>query len=164
MFPSVDEWKVTNQAPDIVTDNREEYQNLFGALLPEDGVMGTSWNSWENNWTGRTSTTSSFNEKQRRGTGSERGPATPIVASMGLVRQATVTTTRTRLTGTKDRTGTQEIVTMRDNRQSVGQRTLSTEIIPWMRSRKVYWCAEKMKPNTKLFQFFDLILETLNIL
>jgi hypothetical protein len=155
MFPSVDEWKVTNQAPDIVTDNREEYQNLFGALLPEDGVMGTSWNSWENNWTGRSSTSTSFNEKQRRGTGSERGPATPIVASMGLVRQATVTTTRTRLTGTKDRTGTQEIVTMRDNRQSVGQRTLSTEIIPWMRSRKVYWCAEKMKPNTKLFQFFD---------
>jgi hypothetical protein len=155
MFPSTDEWKVTNQAPDIVTDRREEYENLFGALLPADGVMGTSWNSWENNWTGSSATSTSSQETQRRGTGSERGPATPIVASMGLIRKATVTSTSTTLTGTKNRSGTEDVVSMRDDRQSVGQRTLSTEIIPWMRARKVYWCAEKMKPNTKLFQFFD---------
>ena len=155
MFPSTDEWKVTTQAPDIVTDRREEYENLFGALLPTDGVMGTSWNSWENNWTGSTSRSSTATEMQRRGTGSERGPATPIVASAGLIRKATVTTTRTKITGTKDRTGTQDIVSMRDDRTTVGEKVVSSEIIPWMRSRPVYWCAEKLKPNTKLFQFFD---------
>ena len=53
MFPSTDEWKETKQAPDIVTDRREQYDNIFGALLPEDGVMGTMWNGWEENWTGR---------------------------------------------------------------------------------------------------------------
>ncbi len=154
MFPSTDEWKETKQTPDIVTDRREQYDNIFGALSPEDGVMGTMWNGWEENWTGRDDSSTSSSRRANR-SNATASIFTPIVASAGLVRQETTTITTTTLTGQKTRTGTEQLVSMRDDRESVGTRTVSTEIIPFIRARDVYFSGEKLKPNTKLYQYFD---------
>jgi len=153
LFPSTDEWKVTNQAPDIVTDRREEYENIFGALLPEDGVLGTIWNEWEQNWTGESSDSTSSTRRVNRSN------ATSSVISGGRtsggIRNETTTITTTTLTGQQTRTGTTNIVQLRDNTETVGQRILSTEIIPFMRARDVYFSADRLKPNTRLYQYFD---------
>ena len=71
------------------------------------------------------------------------------------MRKETTTITTTTLTGQKTRTGTEQLVSMRDDRESVGTRTVSTEIIPFIRARDVYFSGEKLKPNTKLYQYFD---------
>ena len=151
LFPSTDDWKETNQAPDIVTDKRDEYE-VFEHLLPADGVMGTEWGEWENNWTGvetgstnvtRNSWHQDLAFKQSRG-----------LTHWGVPRTSTRTTQQTRV-GTKTRTGQQTTVAPLDKTESYGTKTLKTEVIPYIRSRNVYFSAEKMKPNTKLYAYFD---------
>jgi len=151
LFPSTDDWKETNQAPDIVTDKRDEYE-VFEHLLPADGVMGTEWGEWENNWTGvvegRTTVTKN-SWAQNKAFKISRG-----LTNFGVPRTSTRTTQQKRV-GTKTRTGQQTTVAPLDKRESYGTKTLKTEVIPYIRSRNVYFSAEKMKPNTKLYAFFD---------
>jgi hypothetical protein len=151
LFPSTDDWKETNQAPDIVTDKRDEYE-VFKHLLPEDGVMGTEWGEWENNWTGieKGSTSVTRNSwAQDKAFKDSRG-----LRGWGVPRTSTRRTQQKRV-GTKTRTGQQTTVAPLDKRESYGTKTLKTEVIPYIRSRNVYFSAEKMKPNTKLYAYFD---------
>jgi len=145
LYPSTDDWKETNQAPDIVTDKRDEYE-VFKHLLPEDGVMGTEWGEWETNWTGL-----------------EQGTPVPIdtrvirdPAKSGpwWIRQNLMRTPQTRV-GTKTRLGQLTTVAPLDKSENYGTKTLKTEVIPYIRSRNVYFSAERMKSNTKLYPYFD---------
>ena len=40
-------------------------------------------------------------------------------------------------------------------RQAVGNRVIDVALIPWMRSRKIYFHAKGLKPNTRHYPFFD---------
>ena len=144
LYPSTDDWKETLQAPDIVTDKRDEYE-VFKHLLPADGVMGTEWGEWENNWTGVESGATTVTSRTIRDTA--KGGA-------WWIRQNTVSTAQTQV-GTKNRTGLLTTVAPLDKRDSYGTKTLKTEVVPYIRSRQVYFSAEKMKSNTKLYAYFD---------
>ena len=144
LYPSTDDWKETLQAPDIVTDKRDEYE-VFKHLLPADGVMGTEWGEWENNWTGVESGATTVTGRTIRDTA--KGGA-------WWIRQNTVSTAQTQV-GTKNRTGLLTTVAPLDKRDSYGTKTLKTEVVPYIRSRQVYFSAEKMKSNTKLYAYFD---------
>ncbi len=149
LFPSSDDWKNTKRAPDIVTDNRGDYDNLIkSGVLPENGIMGTTWNSWEKNWTGQSEISRQTVGAGHEGGGWARGHA-------GNIRRLSRTNVNFTRTGTRDRTGIQEIVSPKDRTQNVGTRILNTEVIPYIRSRDVYFSAEGMKPNTTLYAFFD---------
>ena len=145
LFPASDDWRETNQLPDIVTDNRGDFDNLvLGGILPEDGVMGTEWDSWETNWSSSTLQSSAAISSQ-------------VVARRqeGGVKVQTTFQTTSKVQGEKQRTGIQTLVRPRDRTQNLGSRVLSTEIIPFIRSRDVFFSADGMKPNTKLYPYFD---------
>jgi len=144
LYPSTDDWKETNQAPDIVTDKRDEYE-VFKHLLPADGVMGTEWGEWENNWTGIESGATSS---------SSRTIQDPAKGGAWWRTQNTTTTQQTQV-GTKTRTGLLTTVAPLDKRDNYGTKTLKTEVVPYIRSRQVYFSAEKMKSNTRLYAYFD---------
>ena len=61
----------------------------------------------------------------------------------------------TRDTGVMSRTGTRTIVTEQFDQESIGDRTVSRDVIPFMRSRNVSFFAKKIKPLTRMYPFFD---------
>jgi hypothetical protein len=143
IFPSSDDWRETNQLPDIVTDNRGDFDNLvLGGILPDDGVMGTEWDSWQTNWSG---TVNLGTSSSSRTTGTIRTGTTTT----------TTTTTLTRTTGERSRSGIQTLVRPRDRVQNLGSTVVSTEVIPYIRSKEVYFSADGMKPSTRLYAYFD---------
>ena len=53
------------------------------------------------------------------------------------------------------RTGTRTVVTEQFDRESVGDRVVSRDIIPFMRSRNIEFVSKRMKPLTRMYAFFD---------
>ena len=58
-------------------------------------------------------------------------------------------------TGVESRTGLQTVVTEQFDRESVGDRTVSRDLIATMRSRNVEFVSKRMKPLTQMYGFFD---------
>ena len=57
--------------------------------------------------------------------------------------------------GVQSRNGTRTIVTEEFDNNSLGDRTVSRDLIATMRSRNVEFVSKKMKPLTRLYAFFD---------
>ena len=77
------------------------------------------------------------------------GKITDAVLRTSQTYQDTVTSTQ------QSREGIQYQVTPKINEQSLGDRTLSRDIIPYMRKRNIQITAHRMKPRTKFYAYFD---------
>jgi hypothetical protein len=66
-----------------------------------------------------------------------------------------VTTTTTTTSTTQTRTGTSTRINTTVNNRSLGNRLVSLDVLPFMRSRNVEFIAKKLKPNTLVYPFFD---------
>ena len=80
-------------------------------------------------------------------------PARRIRETVNRVTRETVRTTTQQ--GVENRTGTQTLVTESFDRTSVGDRVVSRDLVPFMRSRNIEFVAKRLKPLTKLYAFFD---------
>jgi hypothetical protein len=58
-------------------------------------------------------------------------------------------------TGVQTRTGNRTIVTEQFDNTSVGDRVVSRNLIPYMRSRNIQFVSKKLKPLTQIYAFFD---------
>ena len=67
-----------------------------------------------------------------------------------ITTRATTTTTQR-----QTRTGTQQIVREQIDTQSLGNRVVRRETIQFLRERNIEFTAKRMKPNTRLYAFFD---------
>ena len=129
LSPQSDDWREVNRIPPRMIDG--------GFRL--DPRQNTLWNNWEwqwggtdiNNLAGRELARSTSRRGNTRQSGNDR------------IRETTTTTSVTR------------IVQGETIREVVGDRVLDVAVIPFMRSRKVYFRAEGLKPETRLFAFFD---------
>ena len=70
-------------------------------------------------------------------------------------RVATTVARTVTKTGTSTRTGTQQKITEEVNTRSLGDSVISTEVIPFMRSRNVEFIGSRFKPFTRVYAFFD---------
>ena len=132
---------------------------------PQTGFAPTVWNAWETVWTGSStsSSTSSWTETSNSsntwGTGGwvngGTGTASLWQEDFSTTTTFQETTTTTTLTGTASRTGTTSFVTEQFENTSVGDRVVSRNIVPYMRSRNIEFVAKKVKPLTQLYAFFD---------
>jgi hypothetical protein len=125
--PPSDEWIETRRLPEVIND----VEGNFSAVLQNAqsaGILGTQWNAWETNWTG--TTTNDF----------WRGRA--------LIR-------RTNEVTNQSRNGINTTVQATFSREQVGDRVVSTSVIPWIRSRHVVFLARSMRLNTVVYPFFD---------
>ena len=147
LSPESDEWKDTEVRPDVVIDDEGVYDQLV-AQAEESGILGTVWNEWETNWTGTeitTTTEAAALTEGREGRWFRRGRRTG----------GETTTTATTTTSNQARTGLRTTVVPDTQLKELGSRVVETNFIPFIRSRKIFFKAELMKPNTKVFAFFN---------
>ena len=144
LTPQTDEWKETERAPDLVISNDD---GTWDTLVKQSGnpnlqsvELGTVWNEWQNHWTGVSTSNSTERWKQRGGHG------------WRVMQRDIQSTTRT---GTKTRTGIRQVLVPKTVIQNVGDRVISIAFVPFIRSRTVSFAATRLKPNTKVYPYFD---------
>lgn len=151
LSPESDNWKEVDQRPDIIIDDNSIYDQ-FVALAEADGILGTVWNEWEQNWTGTSVasvTTDRLNVGGAEGsrlTGTRKGGGRAVVNKV-------VTTTN--FTGESTRSGLRTEVTSDIQYKEIGNYIVEVNFIPFMRSREVFFKAELLKPNTRVWPFFN---------
>jgi hypothetical protein len=150
LSPESDEWKEVDVRPDIPINDNSIYDQ-FVAMAEETGILGTVWNEWETNWTGRDVNTSTSLSRQRRG-GGEGGQEGGGWG--GRIAEIKTTTTATTLTGTQSRSGLSTSIASDTITKEIGNYVVETNFIPFMRSRKISFDAELLKPETRMFAFF----------
>ena len=128
LTPDVDEWKDIVRRPDLIVNDNGIFESLRD-VVGMGNAIGTVWNEWQTNWTGRWSTNTT--------TGNTR----------------TIAEGRT---GTQTRNGiTRELVGSNVNRQTFGDRVVDISFIPFIRSRTISFSGTRLKPNTRVYPFFD---------
>ena len=144
LTPQSDEWKETERAPELVIKNDD---GSWDTLVKQSGnqnlqsvELGTIWNEWQNHWTGVSTTNSTERYETRGGHG------------WRVMQRDIQTTTRT---GTKTRTGIRQVLVPKTITQNVGDRVISFAFAPFIRSRTISFSATRLKPNTRVFAFFD---------
>lgn len=156
LSPESDEWKETEIRPDVVIDDDGQYEQ-FVTRAREDGILGTVWNEWETNWTGRQVETEVENRgRGARMTNGRRGNGRDFWWNRMEPRRAEQTAiTTTTVTSNQSRTGLRTDVTFDTVTRETGSRVVEVNFVPFMRSRKIYFKASRMKPNTKVYAFFN---------
>lgn len=160
LIPSSDTW-VSTQRLDARTINAEgnfatvmaDASRRFG-VDPQTGLAPTVWNSWQTIWTGSRFVDTTSTRTTTSGGDWVGGGGIPLFGTrtVNTWRDTTRTTT---LTGTSTRTGTRTSVVEQIDRTSLGDRTVSRDLIPFMRSRNITWIGKRVKPSTELYAFFD---------
>tara|TARA_B100000963_G_scaffold116471_1_gene101460 strand:- start:3730 stop:9225 length:5496 start_codon:yes stop_codon:yes gene_type:complete len=162
LSPDSDEWKETDVRPNVIIDDSAAYEQ-FAQLAEESGILGTVWNEWETNWTGvevDSSQTSSgagfFDDFFDLDFGD--GRFDPLLRGRrrrrgGRGNVTTITTTTT--TQNQSRSGLRTDLAFDTVQRSDGQRVVEINFVPFIRSRKIHFKAQLMKPNTTVFAFFD---------
>ena len=168
LTPATDTWIDTVRLEAKIIDVEDDYAATINEfqrtqnLDPQTGFAPIVWNAWETNWTGfefnDTTTTSTTTTR-----GARRGVGGWINGASGRARWVETETTTTQedtlretiQTGVETRTGLRTIVTEQFDRESVGDRTVSRDLVPFMRSRNVEFVSKRMKPLTRMYAFFD---------
>jgi hypothetical protein len=142
LVPPSDEWIETQTRPDIVVNEDGNFDSVR-SLAASSGVLGTIWNSWETQWTGSPAveTTSSIETMY------DNWSEGDIPFNVTLQRTATQVG--------QARAGVRTSVVARIDTRRVGDKIVSTALIPFIRSRYVAFVARGMKPNANVYPFFD---------
>lgn len=147
LSPASDEWKDTIYEADKVVDG--------GTRI--DTVNAQHWNEHEWNWSGIDPNDLEVGDVTR--TSSEiSGSASNTTTTSNVVDDGTSiittdTTSTTTTTTTAHTVG--RIISSETIQEVTGDRVVQVALIPWMRSRKIYFMAEGLRPNTQVFPYFD---------
>ena len=167
LTPATDTWIDTTRLEAKVIQAEGNYKETMREMVetenvdPQTGFAPMIWNAWEDNWTGQDviestrerRTITSQNEPSSQGAG---GRSRTRTVSWWAGEQVVEDTLReVRDTGTKTRSGSRTIITEQFDKTSVGDRTVSRDAIPYMRSRNIQFVNKKVKPLTKMYAFFD---------
>jgi hypothetical protein len=141
LSPSSDEWRDTRRRPSVTIDNAGVSEAML-QQINETTSFGTVWNNWQTQWTGTQTQTGNWiqTREQSRGGGG------------GLRQFRTITSTTTE---NQTRVGTTTALAWSTQVESQGDRVVSIDIAPFIRSRQISFSATRMKPNTQVYAFFD---------
>ena len=128
-----------------------EASRQFG-VDPQTGMAPVVWNGWQTNWTGSETTESTRVRSERRSRTFRTGNEEILEEIDTTVRE---TLSETIDTGVSSRTGTRTVVTEVFDTFSAGDRTVSRDLIQFIRSRNVDFTAERVKPVTRHYVFMD---------
>ncbi len=142
LTPSSDIWVDTVRLSANNINVQGNYTETFSQISIADldkqtGFGPVIWGSWETNWTGTTKQTQ-----------------TEVVQDeYGNTFQETYDITLA--SGTAARKGLRTSTKAEFSTVSLGDKILSTDIIPYMRSRNIEFVAKRLKPSTRVYAFFD---------
>jgi len=148
--PPSDEWKETNRVPDLIVNQQGSYDTLLNTLGNPNLAsveIDTIWNEWQDTWTGTSVESTSATGGRDSGGGGRRA----------IVRDV-ITTTAQRVAQT--RTGIRSALVPQIVQTALGDKVLSVAFVPFVRSRTINFTATRMKPNTKVYPFFDNVAIT----
>ena len=170
--PATDTWIDTRKIPGNTVDMEGSYnaiQGMVGGTDSNTGLSPIQWGSWETTWTGKQRikgpvvmrkkkrVKGSLRKKRRRGS-FVRGRGIPITTTkrwrQKITRIREVTTIKT---GVRSRQGIQYKVEESFDSKSLGERVVSSDVAAVMRSRNIEFVCKRLKPNTRLYAFFDNI-------
>jgi len=143
LSPSSDQWKETERAPELVVNNSGGFDTLVSGL-GNSGLneveIGTIWNDWQDFWSGTPT------DIGTRDVGGQRREGRRIFTrtEISSVQQASQT-----------RTGIRQTLVPQTVRNSIGDRIVSVAFVPFIRSKAITFTATRMKPNTRVYPFFD---------
>lgn len=150
LSPASDDWKDVEYEPDKIIDG--------GSRL--DTTNASKWNEHEWSWggiplddlqvgaeAGRSDLVGTSTSSKKVTTTNDYETENEFVEE---VTDTTYTTTTTQTEVTVNR-----IVSAETVKKQVGNRVLYTDVIPWCRSKKISFKAEGLRPNTRVFPFFD---------
>jgi len=134
--PPVDEWKETRVAPEIVVNVNGTFDNMaINAGLNNTSIseipVGTEWNEWQDQWSGNPRTTQRWQGNQ-------------------LVQTTNRDVVQTRA-------GVRTTIVPQALRQSLGNRVISVAFVPFIRSRTITFSGYGLRPNTRVYPYFDNI-------
>ena len=133
--PPVDEWKETRVAPELVVNINGTFDNLARELglnnNSQEIPVGTEWNEWQDQWSGNPRTSNRW-----------QGNSLVQTTSRDVVQT---------------RAGVRTTIVPQTVRQSLGNRVVSVAFVPFIRSRTLTFTAQGMRPNTRVYPFFDNI-------
>ena len=134
--PPLDEWKETERAPDLVVNLNGTFDNLARELGLDNTTttsipFGTEWNEWQDQWSGNPRTSSS--------------------------QSGNTITTTTNVDVVQTRAGIRTDIIPKTVTQSLGDRVIAVNFVPFIRSRDITFTAQGLRPNTKVYPFFDNI-------
>ena len=144
--PPGDEWKETNRVPDLLINEQGGFDTMLANLgNPNlDSIeIDTVWNEWQDFWQGTPveSITSTNDRVVNQG-------------RVGTIRDTTLTTNQQ---VSQTRTGIRTALVPQVVRTSLGDRVLNVAFVPFIRSRTINFTGTRMKPNTRIYPYFDNI-------
>jgi hypothetical protein len=145
LTPPTDEWKETERAPELVINNIGGFDTLASNLGNEalNGFeIGTVWNDWQDFWTGAPRDVAS------------RDVGPKLMQGRRIFTRTEVTTEQN---VSQTRTGIRQRIVPQVVRNSIGDRIVNVAFVPFVRSRTITFEATRMKPNTRVYAFFDNI-------
>jgi hypothetical protein len=153
LTPPGDEWKETERAPELVInnpnggwDNLTKQTGNSGQL--SEFPMSTVWNSWQDTWTGKPVESG----RRRVGTTERRGGH-----GWRVMAKEEITTTQQ---VSQTRAGIRAVAIPQTVRTSMGDRVVSVAFVPFVRSKTITFNATRLKPNTRVYPFFDNVAVT----
>ena len=168
LTPSSDTWVDTNRLEAKIIETEGNFNETMANAVrtmnvdPQTGFAPVVWDSWQTNWTGTTSrqwtqTSTTVTDGPRFGVGGWINGGSGV-AQWQVERTTTTnedTIQETIQTGVESRTGLRTVVTEQWDNESVGDRVVSRDLVPFCRSRNITFESKKMKPLTRCYGFFD---------
>ena len=150
LTPASDTWVDTVRLEPKIIQTEGNYSTTIAeaeknqGLDPQTGLTDILWGGWQTVWTGSEQVPHSHTRRQTRTQGNQE-----------ITETFQDTITSTFQTGTSTRSGTRQLITETFDQESVGDRTVSKETIPIMRSRNITFEGRGFKPQTRLNDIFD---------
>lgn len=165
--PSTDTWIETRTSQRTI-DTEGSYNSAIQQLGVDTntGLSPIDWGAWETTWTGSEVTsrqnmgsifvgTEQVSQSTSRG-GFQKGRGISETTTTTFRDQFTNFSNVTTLTTTNQaRQGIQYRVGERFDSTNLGPKVISTDVIHTMRSRNIEFIARRLKPNTRVYPFFD---------
>ena len=159
--PASDVWLNEKRLDANVVDVEGDYAKTMIHLEvdPNTGLSPQDWGAWEEVWSSTTvNTVQTGSQTSTQFTGSEdiqdgRGDG---VTRRNFLDTTTDSFEETTIVDTGlTRSGIQFNVNERIDSQSLGDRVVSSEAIPYMRSRNIEFIGTRVQPRTRFYTFFD---------
>ena len=168
LTPASDTWIDTARLEAKIIQTEGDYTATLNSLAdsegvdPQTGIGPIIWNSWETTWTGTTTRdfeSGRWSEETRPEflghiRQNSRLRRTEWFRRVNITDIAETSRETTRF-GVESRSGRQTIVTETFDQESIGDRVVSRDLVPFMRSRNLEFIAKRVKPLTQLYAFFD---------
>ena len=166
--PATDTWIETRRTS-ATYDIEGSFNSTMGITGADSntGLSPIDWGSWETTWTGSSSTfgPTIYSDTRTKLTSSStvRGKfvkmrGIPLTTTKNFLDTKTDFREQTTVTTTNEtRQGIQFRVGERFDTTSLGDKVVNTEVIATMRSRNIEFVTRRLKPNTRLYPFFDSI-------